>query len=40
MLVAGDSAVNVNVVAATLLGPLLAVALYWLGFRHARKHDN
>jgi hypothetical protein len=27
------------VLAAVFLGPLLAVAIFWLGIRHARKHD-
>ena len=40
MLAAGsDVAVNAVVLAAVFLGPLLAVAIFWLGIRHARKHD-
>jgi hypothetical protein len=35
-----DAAMNVVVGAAVLLGPLLAVAIYWVGIRHARRHDR
>jgi len=41
MLAAGsDAAVNAIVVAAVVLGPLVAIAIFWLGLRHARKHDE
>ena len=40
MLAANEGAMNAIVVAAALAGPLLAVAIYWFGFRHARKHDD
>ena len=40
MLAAHEGAMNAVVVAAALAGPLLAVAIYWFGFRHARKHDD
>jgi hypothetical protein len=41
LLAAGsDTAVNVIVIAAVVLGPVLAVAIVWLGLRHARKHDE
>jgi hypothetical protein len=39
MLAANDNAMNVIVVAAAIVGPLLAVAIFWFGLRHARKHD-
>jgi hypothetical protein len=25
---------------ATLLGPILAIGIYWFGLRNARKHDG
>jgi hypothetical protein len=41
MLAAGsDTAVNVVVIAAVLLAPLLAIAIFWIGLRHARRHDE
>jgi high-affinity Fe2+/Pb2+ permease len=39
MLATNDSAMNVIVVAAAVVGPLLAIAIFWFGLRHARKHD-
>jgi hypothetical protein len=35
-----DVAVNVIVIAAVILGPVLAVAIIWVGLRHARRHDE
>jgi hypothetical protein len=35
-----DVAVNAIVVAAVVLGPLLAIAIFWLGLRHARRADQ
>ena len=41
MLGAGsDVAINALVIAAVLVGPLLAIAIFWFGLRHARKHDS
>jgi hypothetical protein len=41
MLVAGsDAVVNAIVVAAVIAGPLVAIAIFWFGLRHARKHDE
>jgi hypothetical protein len=41
MLAAGsDVAINAVVIAAVAIGPLLAIAIFWLGIRHARKHDG
>jgi hypothetical protein len=28
------------VAAAALIGPILAIGIYWFGLRHARKHDG
>ena len=41
MLAAGSGvALNAIVIAAVALGPLLAIAILWLGIRHARRHDG
>ena len=41
MLAAGsDVAINAVVIAAVVLGPVLAIVIFWLGIRHARKHDG
>jgi hypothetical protein len=37
---ASNVAVDVVVTAAVILGPLLAIAIFWLGLRNARKHDE
>ena len=36
---AGNATVDGVVVAAVVLGPLLAVVIFVLGLRHARRHD-
>ena len=40
MIAANDNAMNVIVAAAALVGPLLAIGIFWFGLRHARKHDG
>lgn len=40
MLAANENAMNFIVAAAALVGPLLAVGIFWFGLRHARKHDG
>jgi hypothetical protein len=41
MLAAGsDTAMNAVVIAAVFLGPVFAIAIFWFGFRHARRHDR
>jgi len=35
-----NSAMNLVVVAAAVVGPLLAIAIFWIGLRSARKHDR
>jgi hypothetical protein len=40
MLATNDTAMNVVVAGAALVGPLLAIAIFWFGLRHARKHDT
>jgi hypothetical protein len=31
---------NYLVAAAAFIGPVLAIAIFWFGLRHARKHDG
>jgi hypothetical protein len=41
MLATGSSVgIDVVVTAAVLLGPLLAIAIFWFGLRNARRHDE
>ena len=41
MLATGSSiGIDVVVTAAVLLGPLLAIAIFWFGLRNARRHDE
>jgi hypothetical protein len=41
MLASGNAvAMDVVVTVAVLLGPLLAIAIFWFGLRHARRHDE
>jgi hypothetical protein len=39
MLAANDIAMNIVVGVAVVAAPLLAIAIFWFGLRHARKHD-
>lgn len=35
-----QTATTVVLLGASLLGPILAVAIYWFGIRSARRHDQ
>jgi hypothetical protein len=35
-----ETATTVVLVAASFLGPILAIAIYWFGIRSARRHDE
>jgi hypothetical protein len=40
MLAGSNIGVDVVVTAAVILGPLAAIAIFWIGLRSARKHDE
>jgi hypothetical protein len=40
VLAANDIALNIVVGVAVVAAPLLAIAIFWFGLRHARKHDG
>jgi cbb3-type cytochrome oxidase subunit 3 len=35
-----NDAMNATVAAAAVVGPLLAIAIFWFGLRSGRKHDR
>jgi hypothetical protein len=35
-----SAATTVVLLAASFLGPILAIAIYWFGMRSARRHDQ
>ncbi|HVA29881.1 MAG TPA: hypothetical protein VMU58_01305 [Gaiellaceae bacterium] len=42
MTVAASAGIVMNVVilAAVILGPVVSIAIFWLGIRSARRHDE
>jgi hypothetical protein len=40
MLASSATALSIVFLAVAILGPVIAVAIYWFGLRSARRHDD
>jgi hypothetical protein len=40
MLASSATALSVVIVLAAILGPVIAVGIFWFGLRSARRHDE